>query len=120
MSKVESITLWRKSEDGEDEYGDPVGRWEPSTVDGCLVYELAGSDLHDADMPDGIQVTARVQMPDSFMAAAGRDAPRGCKVALTDRGQTFDDAYWVVGSPNYAPDLPTGWNTTITLGRKDG
>ena len=116
----EKVTLYLKSVGGEDSHGDPAVAWTPQEVDGALVYELAGSDLQDADMPDGIRVTARVQFPDEVMAGFTRDALRGARIALTDRGQTLDDAYWVVGSPNYAPDLPTSWNTTITLGRTDG
>ena len=116
----ETVTIWFKSADGEDSHGDPVESWEPARVDGVLVYELAGSDLSDADMPDGVRAEARVQLPDSYMDALGRDQLRGCRISLTDRGQSYDDAYWVVGSPNYAQGLPTGWNTTITLGRKNG
>lgn len=116
----EPVTVYTRSVEAEDQHGDPIETWTPEVVENCLVYELAGSDLADADMPDGTKITARVQFPDSFMANVGRDGLRGCKVALTNRGQTEDDAYWVVGSPSYAPDLPTEWNTTITLGRADG
>ena len=116
----ETVTVYRKSTGGEDEYGDPIVGWVPEVVEGALVYELCGSDLNDADLPDGTRVEARVQLPDSYMSEVGRDSLRGCKVALTDRGQTEDDAYWVIGSPNYAPDLPTSWNTTMNLGRTDG
>lgn len=116
----ENVTLYIKSAGEEDAHGDPAVTWTPQEVDGALAYELAGSDLSDADMPDGTRVTARVQLPDATMAGLSRDALKGARIALTDRGQTFDDAYWVIGSPNYAPNLPTGWNTTIALGRTDG
>lgn len=116
----ETVTIYFKSAGGEDEHGDPVAAFEPQVVEGALVYELAGSDLADADRPDGSRVRARVQLPDSFMETLGRDALKGCKLALADRGQTEEDAYWVIGSPNYGPGLPTGWNTTIEVGRTDG
>lgn len=116
----ETVTIYFKSSDAEDEYGDPVETWKPQVVEGALVYELAGSDLADADRPDGTRVRARVQLPDECMEMFERDALKGCKIALTDRGQGENDAYWVIGSPNYAPDLPTNWNTTIEVGRTDG
>ena len=117
---TETVTIYKKSNDGEDDYGDPVEVWNPTEVSGCLVYELAGSDLKDADRPDGTRVTARIQLPDSFMMTVDRDWLKGCKVALTSRGQTEGGAYHVIGSPQYAPDLPTKWNTTIEVGRVDG
>ena len=117
---AETVTIYSRSALTEDEHGDPVETWSPTVVAGALVYELAGSDLADADRPDGSRVAARVQLPDSYMSEIGRDELKGSKVTLTDRGQSEDDAYWVIGSPNYAPDLPTWWNTTIELGRVDG
>lgn len=117
---TEQVTVLFRRTGAEDQNGDPVETWEPVEVDGALVYELAGSDLSDADRPDGTRVTARVQLPDSYMETLDRDALKGCKVALTGRGQRLDDAYWVIGSPNHAPGLPTGWDTTIEIGRTDG
>lgn len=116
----ETVTLYFKSADAEDEHGDPVDVWVPQVIEGALVYELAGSDLDDADRPDGKRVHARVQLPNASMAAFGRDALKGARLALTGRGQSEDDAFWVIGSPNYAPDMPTCWNTTIEVGRTDG
>ena len=120
MSRGEAVTVYIKTIGAEDEHGDPVETWDPTPVEGALVYETAGSDLQDADRPDGVKVMARIQLPDSAMEAFGRDALEGAKIALTDRGQTEDDAYWVIGSPNYAPVMPTAWNTTVEVGRVDG
>ena len=114
------MTIFFPSNDGEDEYGDPVTTWRPEAIDGALVYELAGTSLVDIDRPGGMRVYARIQLPDEYMAGLGRDALKGCRIALTGRGQTEDDAYWIVGSPNYAPSMPTRWNTTLEAGRKDG
>lgn len=120
MTMTEAVTIFSKSAVSEDEHGDPVETWEPTVVEGALVYELAGSDLNDADRPDGKRVHARVQLPDSSMETLGRDSLKGCKIALTGRGQSEEDAYLVIGSPNYAPDMPTKWNTTVEVGRVDG
>jgi len=117
---TEPVTIYFKSVAAEDEYGDPVKTWQPVVVEDALVYELAGSDLTDIDRPDGTRVHARIQLPDEYMVTLERDALKGCKVSLTGRGQGENDAYWVIGSPNYAPDLPTRWNTTIEIGRTDG
>lgn len=118
---VERVTIYRKSAvPAEDEHGDPIEEWTPTVVDGALVYELSGSDLNAADRPDGTRVHARVQLPAPDMDAFGRDALKGCKLALTDRGQTEDDAYWVIGSPNPALGMPTAWGPTIEVGRVDG
>lgn len=120
MAMSETVTLYARSISGEDENGDPVETWTPTVVEGALVYELAGSDLADADRPDGKRVNARVQLPDEFMSTVGRDSLKGCKLALTSRGQAEEDAYWVIGSPNHAPDMPTKWSTTIEIGKVDG
>lgn len=120
MSMGETVTVLLRTLGGEDANGDPVESWEPFEVDGALVYELSGPDLSDADRPDGTRAVARVQLPESFMEGLGRDALKRGKVALTGRGQGLEDAYWVIGSPNHAPGLPTGWDTTIEVGRTDG
>jgi hypothetical protein len=120
MTRGELVTLYFKSSGSEDSHGDPVETWTPQEVEGALVYELAGSDLADADRPDGRRVKARVQLPDAAMAALPRDGLEGCRIALTARGQTAADAYWVIGSPNHAPGMPTAWSTTIEVGRTDG
>lgn len=120
MTRGEAVTIYFEAKGEEDEYGDPVVGWNPVVVDDVLVYELAGSDLNDADMPEGVRVDARIQLPDTYMAGLERDSLKGCKVALTDRGQTAEDAFWVIGSPNYQANLPTRWSTTISLGRTDG
>lgn len=120
MSSGEAVTVLFPRFGAEDAHGDAVVAWEPVEVGGALVYELAGSDLADADRPDGRRVHARVQLPDQYMSTLRRDALKGCKVALTERGQSARDAYWVIGSPNHAPGMPTEWSTTIELGRVDG
>lgn len=116
---TEAVTVYKRVADAEDEYGDPAERWEPNVVDGCLVYELAGSDLADADRPDGSRVEARVNFPDEWASALPRGWLKGCKVALTDRGQTEENAYRVIGNPNHQ-ELPTRWSTTVEVGRTDG
>lgn len=120
MPDGETVTVYTRTVSAEDEYGDPVETWEPTVVEGALVYELSGSDLDDADRPDGVRVSARVQLPDPVMASFGRDALMGARIALTDRGQEEEDALFVSGSPNFAPDLPSDWNTTIEIGRVHG
>lgn len=117
---TETVTILFRKTGGEDSNGDPAIRWVPVEVDGALVYELAGSDLGDADRPDGTRVLARVQLPDSYTETLERDALKGCRIALTGRGQDIDDAYWVIGSPSHGPNLPTQWSTTIEVGRVDG
>ena len=117
---TETVTVWRRVEGAADEYGEPTHALVPDVVDGCLVYEPHGADLGGADRPDGVRVTARVQLPDSYMSALPRDALRHGKIALTGRGMADEDRLDIVGSPNHGPDLPTRWSTTIEAGVVDG
>jgi hypothetical protein len=117
---TETVTVLKPAESGVDSYGDPIETWEPEEIPGCLVYELSGEDAVDRVRPDGVTVSARVQLPDAAMAGRPRGWLRGCRMALTGRGQEQEDAYDVVGSPERNPGMPTRWGTTIELGRAVG
>lgn len=112
----ECVTVYEPTVVGLDAYGDKVRGYEPHVVDDVLVRPLSGSDSGDADRPDGVRVEYALAFPKSY------DGPalRGCKVALTDRGMTEEDALWVSGSPDVVSPCPTRWNMNVEVGRTHG
>ena len=116
MISGETVTVWTRGADGEDEFGEPVEAWTPTVVDNVLVRPLTGADLADALRPDGVRVQYSLAFPKDY------DGPdlRHAKVALTARGKGWDDALDVSGSPDALDPCPTRWNMLVEVGRTDG
>lgn len=120
----ERVAVLRRERDGEDEMGEPVYRWQSSTVPGCLVRPLDGGEVERGEgllRPDGVLVSYRIAFPKAWTRTA--EPLRGCRVALVERGMDPDDefaALRVSGAPDRTIPCPTLWDVTAEVGRADG
>ena len=115
----ETVVVLARSKAGEDPMGEPVYEWSPTTVGGCLVRPLSGSDVGDALRPDGVRVSYTVAFPKAYAGPSLEHA----RVALVDRGMDPTDAeaaYRVSGAPDVTRPCPTRWNMCAHVGRVDG
>lgn len=117
----ERVAVLRRRMAGRDDMGEPVWEWSADTVDGCLVRPLPGSDVDEAERPDGVVAEYSVALPKSYTATM---APlRHARVALVDRGMDPADAeaaLRVSGSPDVTRPCPTLWDVVLECGRAYG
>lgn len=116
--KGETVTVHRREEIGKDALDEPIYEWIHEDVNNVLVRPVndASSDLADVERPDGIRIRYCLAFPKTYK---GKPLAH-CKISLTDRGMSEDDALSVVGSPDYLKLCPTAWNMLVYVGRVDG
>lgn len=117
--KGETVTVSKRVVIGKDKLGEPIYDWDHIEVGNVLVrpiHEYSSSDLADPERPDGIRIRYCLAFPKTY------DGPSlaHCKIALTDRGMSFEDALDVSGSPDIVNPCPTAWNMLVNVGRIDG
>lgn len=116
--KGEAVTVWRREEEGTDALNEPIYKWNPTVVENVLVRPINDltSDVSDVEHPDGIKVRYCLAFPKTY---DGKPLAH-CKISLSGRGMTEDDALPVIGSPDYLKPCPTAWNMLVYVGRIDG
>lgn len=109
--KAVQVTVWRKSQAGEDEMGEPVVEWVPETVGNVLWIQHGCDRLSDGSRPEGTEDTVKLHFPKSYTASLA-----GCSVELLGR------KYAVMGDPvGCMPALtPGAWNRPVTARKVDG
>lgn len=118
--KGETVRLYAKGADGEDEHGDPVETWTPTDVGNVLVHQVQAGELDDPVRPDGIRAEYKLAFPKEFTATLTAGALRGQKVVLVSRGCGEGDALFISGAPDREIPCPTEWDMTVYAGRTDG
>lgn len=115
------VRVWRRSQSGEDDMGEPVWSWSHEDVDGVAVRPATAADLANGGIrPDGTQVAFYLAFPAAYSASLRR-----CRVSLTSApwsmdGDDPDSALVVVGDPQPTAPCPTPWNRIVEVARADG
>lgn len=117
--KGETITVLTRTEGAADEMGEPTYTWTAHEVGNCLVRPLSGSDLTDAQRPDGIEAQYDIAFPKAYDGPALVHA----RIVLSDRVGAVADAdeaaktaLRVTGSPDITVPCPTAWDMVVTAG----
>ena len=121
----ETVTVFTREPLGEDEFGEPSYGWVAESVGNVLVRPLVGSELKDADRPDGVRVSVTLAMPKAWTSTKPAGHLAHARVALTDRGMSgdvadVDDALRVSGYPDRTIPSPLAWDPYVEAGRVDG
>lgn len=118
----ETVVVLHRRRVSDDPMGEPVHKWDPTEVPGCLVRPMDGSDADGEDAgvrPDGVVAQYRVAFPKAY---AGPPLVHA-RVALVERGMDpadADEALLVSGAPDVTRPCPTRWNMTAIVGRARG
>lgn len=119
----ETVTVLTRTLTGTDAMGEPTYSWGGEEVANVLVRPLSGSDLADADRPDGVRAQYSLAFPRSWADGKPPGYLAHARVALTDRGMDANDAdraLRVSGSPDRTPESPLLWDLSCDVGRVDG